>query len=492
MGQAGAELVSLRAVLLKEFDIQTLYSVATETARTAVCTFEGISLYELPTTPPSLADCLTFSLSEGKVDEVVQSLLNGLKADRSTVRFTVSPAGERVWKGGRRSVLYSRMNSYLRTNWGSPFIVGFMVLLLGSALELSLGAPKIANGVAVYAFYCLVLGVALQIASYLKYGEDNPSPEGGAGSRHRPSVRFRPARRILIAVVVVTLLVVASVFAATGVLFPSSSPSGCRGARNDGTVFISSTQTVSVKICGESFVVRAGEGGGLTYPYHSGILSLSAPASLNGTEFKFWYAVLNGNPQPPVDNNSYDLSLPSGLSAQSSSIEMFYSAPTSASPPTAKTSASSSSRTGPASGALSTSTSSATSSSSGPVSTTLTSSSSSSSTSTTSSSSSSSSQAGCQGSDGQIFLSTNIDEAVPISVCGQVLQVRGGTGGGLNFGYHSGQVTLSAPLSVGETYFEYWYVVFPALHEKITSSSAILQIPGGLTADGAVIIAVYG
>lgn len=60
---------------------------------------------------------------------------------------------------------------YVGENWGAPFVITFVVLLISSAVLLSLGSSGSANSIAVYAFYALVLGVVLQIASYLKYGE---------------------------------------------------------------------------------------------------------------------------------------------------------------------------------------------------------------------------------------------------------------------------------------------------------------------------------
>ncbi|MGA2876205.1 MAG: hypothetical protein ABSE82_11790 [Nitrososphaerales archaeon] len=46
---------------------------------------------------------------------------------------------------------------YLRTNWGAPFILTFIVLLVASAGLLSAGRSSTANNVAVYALYVLVL-----------------------------------------------------------------------------------------------------------------------------------------------------------------------------------------------------------------------------------------------------------------------------------------------------------------------------------------------
>lgn len=66
---------------------------------------------------------------------------------------------------------------YLRENWGAPFIITFMILLIICASLLALGNSELANDIAVYAYYFLVAGVILQLASYLKYGrkEDQPN-----------------------------------------------------------------------------------------------------------------------------------------------------------------------------------------------------------------------------------------------------------------------------------------------------------------------------
>ncbi|MGA3110555.1 MAG: hypothetical protein ABSE15_00800 [Candidatus Bathyarchaeia archaeon] len=62
-----------------------------------------------------------------------------------------------------------KVKGYLKENWGSPFIVGFMLLLIAAAISLSAGLSSIADIVAVYAYYALVAGIVLQLASFLKY-----------------------------------------------------------------------------------------------------------------------------------------------------------------------------------------------------------------------------------------------------------------------------------------------------------------------------------
>ncbi len=67
-----------------------------------------------------------------------------------------------------------KVKGYVKENWGSPFIVGFMLLLVVAAVSLSAGLSSLANTVAVYAYYALVAGVFLQLASFLKYrGKSN-------------------------------------------------------------------------------------------------------------------------------------------------------------------------------------------------------------------------------------------------------------------------------------------------------------------------------
>ena len=64
-------------------------------------------------------------------------------------------------------------------NWGAPFVAVCIALLMMSGVSLSLGYPDFANDIAIYAFYSLLLGVALQIVSYVKYGEEKPPIDEG-------------------------------------------------------------------------------------------------------------------------------------------------------------------------------------------------------------------------------------------------------------------------------------------------------------------------
>jgi len=59
--------------------------------------------------------------------------------------------------------------TYLLENWGAPFIIAFMILLMTAAIYLAIRNEAMANLLAEYAYYALVIGVILQLASYIKY-----------------------------------------------------------------------------------------------------------------------------------------------------------------------------------------------------------------------------------------------------------------------------------------------------------------------------------
>jgi hypothetical protein len=67
----------------------------------------------------------------------------------------------------------SRVKGYVKENWGAPFIVSFMALLMVAAVSLLVDLVVLADEVAVYAYYALVVGVVLQLVCFLKYGKRN-------------------------------------------------------------------------------------------------------------------------------------------------------------------------------------------------------------------------------------------------------------------------------------------------------------------------------
>lgn len=66
--------------------------------------------------------------------------------------------------------IQKKVRAYAKENWGAPFIIGFVLLLVIAAISLSMGFNALANSVAVYAYYALVAGVVLQIVCFLKLG----------------------------------------------------------------------------------------------------------------------------------------------------------------------------------------------------------------------------------------------------------------------------------------------------------------------------------
>jgi hypothetical protein len=68
-----------------------------------------------------------------------------------------------------QSHIINKVKGYVRENWGSPFIVAFMLLLVSTAVSLSIGWSYLADSTAVYAFCALAVGVILQLVCFLKY-----------------------------------------------------------------------------------------------------------------------------------------------------------------------------------------------------------------------------------------------------------------------------------------------------------------------------------
>lgn len=60
---------------------------------------------------------------------------------------------------------------YLKENLGAPFVIAFIILLIMAASYLTYKLEQVANELAIYAYYSLVLGAILQFISYLKYGD---------------------------------------------------------------------------------------------------------------------------------------------------------------------------------------------------------------------------------------------------------------------------------------------------------------------------------
>jgi heme/copper-type cytochrome/quinol oxidase subunit 4 len=72
---------------------------------------------------------------------------------------------------GAARAIPARVKGYVRENWGAPFVAAFMLLLVVAAASLVMGLEFFADGVAVFAYFALVVGVVLQLVCFLKYGK---------------------------------------------------------------------------------------------------------------------------------------------------------------------------------------------------------------------------------------------------------------------------------------------------------------------------------
>jgi len=62
-----------------------------------------------------------------------------------------------------------KIKKYFKRNPGAPFVIGFQLLLVVCAGFLIQGSMAIANEVATYAYFLLVIGVVLQFIAYVRY-----------------------------------------------------------------------------------------------------------------------------------------------------------------------------------------------------------------------------------------------------------------------------------------------------------------------------------
>jgi heme/copper-type cytochrome/quinol oxidase subunit 4 len=75
------------------------------------------------------------------------------------------------------AALLTRAKAYVRENWGAPFIMGFMLLLVVAAASVSMGLAEFADEVAVYAYYALLVGIILQLVCFLKCDKRSGGPD---------------------------------------------------------------------------------------------------------------------------------------------------------------------------------------------------------------------------------------------------------------------------------------------------------------------------
>jgi len=60
-----------------------------------------------------------------------------------------------------------KVKRYFRRNLGAPFVIGFQILLLSAAGLLAVGNSSLAEGLAVCGYFLLVIGVIVQLFSFV-------------------------------------------------------------------------------------------------------------------------------------------------------------------------------------------------------------------------------------------------------------------------------------------------------------------------------------
>jgi hypothetical protein len=66
------------------------------------------------------------------------------------------------------STFFVRAKRFFRENPAAVFVLGFQALLMTCAVLLVFGVSFLAEGIAVAAYFALVIGVILQLASFLR------------------------------------------------------------------------------------------------------------------------------------------------------------------------------------------------------------------------------------------------------------------------------------------------------------------------------------
>jgi hypothetical protein len=61
------------------------------------------------------------------------------------------------------------LKGFVRLNWGAPFIVLFLLFLIGIGVCSLIGLSSLADSLSIYAYYLLIAGIALQFFCLVKY-----------------------------------------------------------------------------------------------------------------------------------------------------------------------------------------------------------------------------------------------------------------------------------------------------------------------------------
>lgn len=76
---------------------------------------------------------------------------------------------------------FGRLKNYFRSNPGTIFILGFQVLLVSAAVFLVTGSSSAADQLAIYAFYALIIGIAIQIGVAIREERKRTRTDGSTG-----------------------------------------------------------------------------------------------------------------------------------------------------------------------------------------------------------------------------------------------------------------------------------------------------------------------
>jgi hypothetical protein len=68
---------------------------------------------------------------------------------------------------------HPRFRLYLKSNYGAPFVIAFIVLLVAAAVFESMGTGGIANTLSEYAYFSILIGVVLQVIASRKNDADS-------------------------------------------------------------------------------------------------------------------------------------------------------------------------------------------------------------------------------------------------------------------------------------------------------------------------------
>jgi hypothetical protein len=102
------------------------------------------------------------------------------------------------------------------------------------------------------------------------------------------------------------------------------------------------------------------------------------------------------------------------------------------------------------------------------------------------------SSVGCSGSDGSVFIASNLNVTVPLIICGHSLSIPGGVGGGMEFHYIKGNIIIIAPLTVEGFSFKFWNVILASgISQQETNNTLSIGLTAGLSAQSSQIGVFY-